>query len=217
MIHKTISLADQVFDQLETDILGGKYARGEVLTESRLSEELGVSRTPIREAVRRLEQEHIIEDCGKGMMVLSITGEDCRNIYEIRSRIEGLAAAACARNITESQLAELKEIVELQEFYTEKGDSEKVKTMDSAFHVNIYKFSGSPVFYDTLEPLHKKIQKYRKVAVSLRSRAGESAQEHRYIYEAIAAHDSKAAEQAMNNHIVSAQRHMNTIIETQSE
>ena len=56
--HKTISLADQVFDHLENDILSGKYRRGEILTESKLSAELGVSRTPIREALRRLEQEH---------------------------------------------------------------------------------------------------------------------------------------------------------------
>ena len=64
--HKTISLADQVFDHLENDILSGKYQRGEILTESKLSTELGVSRTPIREALRRLEQEHIIEESGKG-------------------------------------------------------------------------------------------------------------------------------------------------------
>lgn len=71
--HKTVSLADQVFEHLETDILSGKYQRGEVLTESKLSLELGVSRTPIREALRRLEQEHIIEESGKGAVVLGIT------------------------------------------------------------------------------------------------------------------------------------------------
>ena len=60
--HKTISLVDQVFEHLEKDILSGKYQRGEILTENRLSAQLGVSRTPIREALRRLEQEHLIED-----------------------------------------------------------------------------------------------------------------------------------------------------------
>lgn len=70
--HKTISLADQVFEHLENDILSGKYSRGESLTESKLSAELGVSRTPIREALRRLEQEHLIEESPKGMVVVGI-------------------------------------------------------------------------------------------------------------------------------------------------
>ena len=63
--HKTISIADQIFEQLERDILTGKYQRGEVLSEMRLSAELGVSRTPIREALRRLEQENILSDSGR--------------------------------------------------------------------------------------------------------------------------------------------------------
>ena len=95
LTHKTVSLADQVFDRLESDILSGVYKRGEILTELKLCEALGVSRTPVREAMKRLEQEHIIEDCGKGMRVLSITAEDAATIYEIRSRVEGMAAAAC--------------------------------------------------------------------------------------------------------------------------
>ena len=96
IVHKTVSLADQVFDRLEEDILSGVYMRGEILTEMRLCEALGVSRTPIREALKRLEQEHIIEDCGKGMRILSITADDAACIYEMRRRIEGLAARACA-------------------------------------------------------------------------------------------------------------------------
>ena len=74
--HKPVSIADQVFEQLERDILSGKYPQGEVLSELRLSGELGVSRTPIREAVRRLEQEHILEDTSRGMMVVGISRED---------------------------------------------------------------------------------------------------------------------------------------------
>ena len=81
--HKTISLADQVFDHLENDILSGKYRRGEILTESKLSAELGVSRTPIREALRRLEQEHIIEESGKGSVVIGIK-EKGLVLYDIK-------------------------------------------------------------------------------------------------------------------------------------
>ncbi len=208
IIHKSVSLADQVFERLESDILTGKYQRGEILTELKLCQELGVSRTPVREALRRLEQEHIIEECGKGMLVLSITPEDAENIYNIRKRIEGLAASACARCITDAQLQELQEIVELQEFYAKKRDAEKIKAMDSEFHQKIYKYSGSTVFYDTLVPLHKKIQKFRKTSLMDKSRAKSSTAEHRRVFEAIAAHDPAAAEKAMVEHVCKAQKHL---------
>ena len=89
---KTTSLADQVFEKLENDIIQGVYPRGEILTELKLVDQLGVSRTPIREALRRLEQERLIEDTGKGSRVVGITEEDLEDIMNIRQRIEGLAA-----------------------------------------------------------------------------------------------------------------------------
>ena len=80
---KSVSLADQIFDRLENDIIQGTYAKGEILTELRLVEQLGVSRTPIREALRRLEQERLIKDSGKGSVVLGITLEDLEDIMNI--------------------------------------------------------------------------------------------------------------------------------------
>ena len=79
---RTVTLADQVFERLESDIIQGVYPRGEVLTELRLVEQLNVSRTPIREALRRLEQEHLIADTGKGTVVLGITAEDLPRIFD---------------------------------------------------------------------------------------------------------------------------------------
>ena len=115
--HKTYSLADQVFERLEAEILSGQYARGEILTEMKLCQALGVSRTPVREALRRLQQEHLLEETGKGLMVLGITSEDLRDILEVRLRLEGLAAARTAERITEEQLGHLRETMDLQEFY----------------------------------------------------------------------------------------------------
>ena len=92
--HKPISIADQVFEKLERDILSGKYPQGEILSELRLSGELGVSRTPIREAIRRLEQERILEDSGHGLVVIGISRQDMLDIYEIRLQLEGLASAS---------------------------------------------------------------------------------------------------------------------------
>ena len=217
LTHKTVSLADQVFDRLESDILSGVYKRGEILTELKLCEALGVSRTPVREAMKRLEQEHIIEDCGKGMRVLSITAEDAACIYEIRSRVEGLAAAACAKNISAEDLKALRDIVDLQAFYAERGDSDRVKTLDSEFHEMIYRCSGSAVLFDTLSPLHKKVQKFRKAAVEQRSRAEESVKEHRALYEAIASRDEGEAERVMNAHVASARDRLTQGIRAQAE
>ena len=80
--YKPTSLADQVFERLENDIIMGTIARGEVLTELKLVELLGVSRTPIREALRRLSQERIIEEVSKGSRVLGISPEELKQIYE---------------------------------------------------------------------------------------------------------------------------------------
>ena len=99
MEHRTVSLAEQVFDRLENEILSGKFPRGAVMTEMNLVSELGVSRTPIREAIHRLEQEHIIETTTKGILILGVTKKDLRDIFEIRMRIEGLAAAEAAKGL----------------------------------------------------------------------------------------------------------------------
>ena len=101
MEHRSISIADQIFDQLERDILAGKYARGEVMSELGLSKQLGVSRTPIREAIRRLEQEDFLEESGRGAVVVGISREDMEDMYEIRAQIEGLAARRAALNVTD--------------------------------------------------------------------------------------------------------------------
>ncbi len=206
--HKTVSLADQVFEQLETDILTGKYQRGEVLTESKLSLELGVSRTPIREALRRLEQEHLIEESGKGSLVLGITEKDVEDIFLIRKNVECLAAFLAAKNRTEEQLSELLHAVELQEFYHQKHDADRIKYMDNQFHNLVYKSCGSSVFFDVLVPLHKKVQKFRKASVESKSRAGASVNEHKAIYEAIAAGDCEKASKLMEKHIENAYIHI---------
>lgn len=206
--HKTVSLADQVFEHLENDILSGKYQRGEIFTESRLCSELGVSRTPIREALRRLEQEHLIEDSGKGSVVIGITKKDLKDIFLIREQLECMVAALAAENRTEAQLDELKEVLELQEFYLSKLDAEHIKFMDNKFHTTLYKLSGSMSFYDTLVPLHKKIQKYRMVAVQSKSRAEASVKEHRKIFEAIADKNIELASKYAKEHVQNAYDHI---------
>ncbi len=206
--HKSISLADQVFEHLETDILSGKYQKGEILTESKLSLELGVSRTPIREALRRLEQEHLIEEAPKGVIVVGISDKDLADIFEIRAALEGKAAFLAAQNYTQEQMTIVREALEFQEFYLGKHDPDRIKSMDSRFHETIYKMSGSTIFYDVLMPLHKKILKYRKASVSDSSRAAASVAEHRAIYEALLARDAQLAERLISEHLDNAYKHI---------
>ena len=149
---KSVSLADQVFEKLENDIIIGVYPRGEVLTELKLVEQLGVSRTPIREALRRLEQERLIADSGKGSIVLGITEEDLVDIMNIRQPIEGLAAYYAAVNMTDEGRAELAHIVDLQDFYFTKGDLDRLRKVDDEFHDAICRLSGRTVINDTLIP-----------------------------------------------------------------
>ncbi len=208
--HRTISIADQIFDQLERDILTGAYPRGEVLSEQRLAEELGVSRTPVREAIRRLEQEQMLEDTGRGMIVVGISKEDMPDMYEIRMRIEDLAAARAAENITDEELAEMGDILDMQSFYIEKQQkteadlSDKIKDLDSAFHELLYKASRSKALCDILIPMHRKMTKFRKASVRKKSRASASIREHVAIYEALKAHDPKEASRLMLQHLGNA-------------
>ena len=206
--HRTLSLAEQVFERLEGEILSGKYQRGELLTEMRLVSDLGVSRTPVREALHRLEQEHLIEISSKGILIVGVTQKDLEDIFAIRLRIEGLASREAALHITDEQIAELLETVELQEFYVARKDADHIKGLDSKFHRQLYKFSGSAILIDTLLPLHKKVQKFRKAAVENPDRAQHSAEEHRAIYEAIAKRDPDLAEKRTYEHIHNAAAHI---------
>ena len=199
--HKTVSIAGQVFENLERDILSGKYERGDILTETKLSEELGVSRTPIREALRRLEQEHMIEIGSKGAVVVGISEDDIDIIYEVRRRIEGIASRLAASRATEEDIESLRQTLDLQEFFTAKGNAEKIKNEDNDFHRAIYYLSGCTPLADTLAALHKKVVKYRRASLSDAGHSEEALAEHRAIFEAIAARDADAAEAATAAHV----------------
>ena len=205
---KTTSLADRVFEKLENDIIFGVYPRGEILTELKLVEQLGVSRKPIREALRRLEQERLIADTGKGSVVLGITEDDLLDILNIRLRIEGLASYYATKNMTPEGLQELEHVLDLQEFYYSKGDTEHIREMDDQFHALICKLSGRSVISDTLLPLHRKTQRYRKASIEDKERMVQVVKEHRRIYDAIAAGNADLAEHLTTEHIAHAKESM---------
>ena len=205
---KSTSLADQVFEKLENDIIHGVYPKGEVLTELKLVEQLGVSRTPIREALRRLEQERLILDSGKGSVVLGITEEDLLDIMNIRQRIEGLAAYYATVNMTDEGREELQHIVDLQDFYYSKHDAEHLRKVDDEFHDAICLLSKRTVITDTLIPLHRKTRRYRRQSMEDRERTGKTMKEHRAIYEAIVSGQAELAMDLTSRHIENAKVHM---------
>ena len=205
---KTTSLADQIFERLENDIIQGVYTRGEVLTELRLAEELGVSRTPIREALRRLEQERLIESAGKGSVVLGITETDLLDIMTIRERVEGVAAYYAAQNITPEGIKEMSDIVDLQEFYFSRKDAAHLHQVDDRFHDAICQLSNRNVLIDTLLPLLRKTRRYRKLSLENWDRTSNTKQEHYAIYQAIVSGNAPLAEELTAKHISNAKAHM---------
>ena len=206
--YKATSLADQVFEKLENDIIHGVFAHGELLTELKLVEMLGVSRTPIREALRRLEQERLIEDTGKGSRVLGITVEDLEDIMNIRERIEGLAAYYATVNLTDEGRRELAHIVDLQEFYFSKEDKEHLRQVDDAFHDMICELSRRSVISDTLIPLMRKTRRYRRVAIDNWERTTKTMNEHKAIFQAISSGNAELAQELATAHIIHAKRYL---------
>ncbi len=196
----------QVFQQLEKAILEGELAPGTSLTEVKLSAELGVSRPPIREALMQLELEGLVKTThNKGAVVVGISGSDVNDIYLIRTRIEGFAARRAAENITEEELQDLREIVELQEFYLGRGDTLQVGNLDQRFHEIVYEGSRSRPLKQILSMFHNYIQKARTTSVR-RGRAAASTQEHRDILTAIESRNPDEAERLMGIHVDNARR-----------
>ena len=177
-----------VYDSLEEKILYGEYKIGEQITEKRISTDLGVSRTPVREALAMLEKDGLVELIpNKGAVVRGISSDDLIDIYNIRKRLEGLAASLAAQRIDEKGISELTEIVELSEFFILKNDTEKIKQFDSDFHACVYRYSGSRMLEKVLSDLHRSIGAYRKRSLENPGRLAKSVKEHREMLEAIKA------------------------------
>ncbi len=212
------SLAEQVFRSLEQEILNGVRQPGDVLTELGLCEKYKVSRTPVREAMRRLETAGLIAvQPNRSAVVAGVSAQDMLDIYEIRMRIEGLAARWSALRITEPELQALAKILDLQEFYTAKAKPEKLHQLDTDFHHALYSDCGSPMLTDTLTALHRRQQRFRRTSLSDAARAARSLAEHRAIYEALAAHDGEAAESLTVQHICHARDRLAALYPAEKE
>ena len=199
--YKVVSLANQVYERIEESILNGVYAPGEILSENKLSADLGVSRTPIREALARLQADRLVGDSPSGTVVLGITQQDVDDMFAVKRRIEAMVTGQTAVRISEEGFAQLKDILEQQEFYAGKGNAEKVRNLDTSFHDVIYSECGSRTFQAILSPLHHKLAKYRKASLEQDDRIFRSVEEHKAIFDAITEKDVKEVENLMQLHI----------------
>ena len=209
------SLRGRVFRKLREDILSGKYKDHEELREISIGEELGVSRTPVREALRQLELEGLVTIIpNKGAYVTGITPKDVHDIYTIRSMLEGLCARWATRHITDEQIEELEEIILLSEFHLKKegnGKAKQVSDLDGKVHKVLYEASNSRILEHVLSDFHKYVRIARTMSVGAKDRAEKSIAEHRGILNAIKSKDEVLAEKLANEHIIKvmANLHMN--------
>lgn len=209
----TKSLEEKVYLLLEEAILSGEYARGESLTEMSLCKRLGVSRTPVRSALHRLSEEGLLDVIpNRGAVVVGVTEDDLIDAYKIRSRLEGLASAMATERISPEELKRLKETLELSEFYLEKGDTDKLKELDSDFHTIIYKAAGNRMMCKILCELHRNIRSYRRLSLTVPGRLRRSIEEHREILNAIENRDPKKADELTSIHIEHAAENIITAL-----
>ncbi|MDD5935229.1 MAG: GntR family transcriptional regulator [Clostridiales bacterium] len=204
------SLRGRVFNRIREDILSGHYKQNEELKENTIGQELGVSRTPVREALRQLELEGLVNIIpNKGAYVTGISEKDIHDIYVIRSYLEGLCARWACEHIDEEKLQELEEVVYLSEFHSKKQHYDQVVELDNKFHDLIYEASDSKILRHVLSDFHHYVQRVRKITLSNPERAENSNQEHTAILNAIRERDGELAEKLAHQHIIKTIQNIN--------
>ncbi len=204
---KGVSLSQKVFEILQRDILSGKYKTDEKLGEVAISKELGVSRTPIREALRKLELEGLVKSVhNKGIFVTNISKKDIEDIYVIRSLVEGQGAYWACQNITEDEIEKLEENIYLREYYLEREKLDMLLKLDNEFHKTFYEASDSRVLEHLLAELHNYALRARKMSLNDLRRAKRSLSEHKEILKALKDNNPERARELTTLHIMNSMR-----------
>lgn len=203
------SLVARVYQELRREIVEGNLAPGAPLVEAKISEELGVSRTPVREALRLLEQDGLVDTIpNKCSVVVGIDPQDISDTYDFRIPTFGLCAKWATERMNEEQIEQLRSLLELQEYYLSKGDFDKVCENDTKFHDLLYAGCQSRAVTQTMRNLHMLSQRAREVAFRDDARTAESVSEHRAIFDALSARDAEAAREAAQIHLLHAKEHV---------
>jgi DNA-binding GntR family transcriptional regulator len=214
--HKPIR--DEVFNTLRDAILNGHFGPGERLVEQDIAQQLQISRTPIREALRKLELEGLVAyEPRKGVVVVGVSSEDAIEIYTIRAVLEGLAAKLAAHTRTEGELQRLQELLDGMEACIQQDNITKLTALHASFHTGIAEASKSRRLYQMLISLREYVKNFAEIPCYLPGRLHLGWAEHKEIVDAIAARDEQRAEDAARKHIVQARESLLTVISKNEE
>lgn len=195
-------LREIVYEELKLLILTGKISPGMRLMEEELAEDMGVSRTPIREAIRKLEKEGLITiEPRRGAYVSQISTKDMVEILEVRQNMEGLAAELAAQRMTDEDKEKLREIAKNYESAVAAGDMAEMIRCDTAFHHIIVEATQNRILIQMVEQLQEMVLRFRYIYYDNFKRAEQMLTEHQAIYEAIADGDTEVARESANIHI----------------
>ena len=199
---KSTSLADQIFEKLENDIIVGVYPRGEILTELKLVEQLGVSRTPIREAIRKLELEGLVTMIPRrGAEVAQITEKSMSDVLEVRRAMDALCTELACERISEEDIETLRLACDKFAAAVKTKDVRKSAQADVEFHDIILKATGNVRLVQLINNLSEQMYRYRFEYLKDSSRYDNLIEEHRVIYDGIKRRDKVAASEAAKLHI----------------
>lgn len=198
-----LALRDQVLAELRRRIVDGDYAQGERLTETRLADDFGVSRNPVREALRVVETEgfvHILPR--RGAVVATLDETAIRDLFAVRAQLETLAAGLAAERATEQDIARLRQLLEDASAATAANDLGRVAELNSALHVAVIEISGNRWLASLSAAMYHHVHWVFRVGAA--QRAPHSWSEHIRLVDAIAAGDSAAAAAAAHHHVEAA-------------
>jgi len=200
-------LRELVCEHIRQAIIDGTFAPGERLMEIQLAEEMGVSRTPVREAIRKLELEgFVVMIPRRGTYVANLSIKDINDVYEIRSSLDVLAAGLAAERITPEEVVSLQNFIKELDRHIEEGNMEKVVETDTAFHDVLYKASRNERLCNIISNLREQITGIRGTSMRYPGRLKDTQEEHRKIVEAIAARDVDRSRAAAQIHMENARR-----------
>jgi DNA-binding GntR family transcriptional regulator len=207
-------LRELVFESLREAIIGGQLRPGERMMEIQLAEEMGVSRTPVREAIRKLELEGLVVMIPrKGAYVAGLSLKDIADVFEIRRAVEGLAAELATERITDEELEKLERYLVIIAEQIEEGDLNKVVETDTEFHTLLYEASRNQRLIQIINNLREQIQRFRMTSLAYPGRMRSALEEHRKIVEAISSRDGEQARLMAQDHIENAENSMMSMIQ----
>lgn len=202
-VVKTMPFHLQVYQILRESILTGKYRPGERLLEQKLAQELEVSRSPVREALRMLEQDGLVVtmDNGSGTIVNPMEVEDIEEIYQCRIAIEPYAGYLAVLKIKDREIEELRQLVHEAEIAYEHKESERVVELNTMFHDQIIRISGNQRLIEIADRIQSLSILARNTELKIYSRPWDYLEEHKAILEAFSLKDPQQVESMIRKHI----------------